>query len=148
GSGAALVLASDLVVAGGNATLAVPNPRLGLVAGAVAPLLAYRLGAGPAARLLLASPTVDASEAHRLGLFHELAEDHLLWARASELGRQCAAGAPEAVALTKRLLLETAGEGLATQLASGAIATAASRTTEAADEGIEAFLAKRDPTWQ
>jgi methylglutaconyl-CoA hydratase len=63
------------------------------------------------------------------------------------VGRQCAAGAPEAVQLTKRMLLETVGEQLATQLTSGAIAAATSRTTEAAQEGLQAFVEKRAPVW-
>src|SRR5688500_828395 len=51
--GAGLVLASDIVVATATAQFGLPDPRHGLVAGVVAPLLAFRVGGGPAARLLL-----------------------------------------------------------------------------------------------
>ncbi len=147
GSGAGLALACDITIASPNAGLGIPDPRRGLVSGVVAPLLAYRLGAGPAGRLLLTAETVDADEAHRLGVYHEIVKKDLLWARAAEIGKQCSTGAAEAISLTKRLLLETAGERLATQLTSGAIATASSRTTEAAQEGLVAFLEKREPSW-
>ena len=50
--GAGLVLASDIVVAGEAAQFGLPDPRRGVVAGVVGPLLAFRVGAGPAARLL------------------------------------------------------------------------------------------------
>lgn len=147
GIGAGLVLAADIAVAAPGAAFGMPDPRLGVVAGVEAPLLAFRLGAGPAARLLLSSELIDAAEAHRLGVYHEQSSEDLLWARSFEIGKSCACGAPESVQLTKRLLLETVGEQLATQLSSGAIATATARTTEAAQEGLQAFVEKREPEW-
>ncbi len=49
--------------------------------------------------------------------------------------------------MTKRLLNETIGEELFSQLAAGAAISAASRTTEAAAEGLAAFTEKREPKW-
>lgn len=145
--GAGLVLASDIVVAGNSATFGLPEPRRGLVAGIVAPLVSFRVGAGRAAYLLLTSTTIGAEEAFRYGLAHELVTDDKVWARAVEIANLCAAGAPEALQLSKRVLNETIGEHLGTQLANGAAASAAARTTEAAAEGLAAFLEKRPPVW-
>jgi methylglutaconyl-CoA hydratase len=147
-SGAGLVLASDIVVASEEGTFGLPDPRRGLVAGVVAPLVCHRLGAGHAARLLLTSSIVDAVEAQRLGIFHELVPANKVWARAVEMGGECAQGAPEALQLTKRLLNETLGEQLETQLTTGAVMQATAFTTEAAQEGIAAFLARRKPEWK
>ena len=97
---------------------------------------------------LLTSALYPADEAHRLGIYHELIDDTRLWARCVQLGEECAAGAPEAVQLTKRLLYETIGEQLSTQLNVGAAISATSRTTEAAQEGLTAFLEKRQPEWK
>jgi methylglutaconyl-CoA hydratase len=146
--GAGLVLASDIVVAGAAAQFGLPDPRRGVVAGVVGPLLAFRVGAGPAARLLLTSSLYPAAEAYRLGIYHEMCDDNLLWARAVAIGEECASGAPEAVQLTKRLLYETVGEQLATQLSVGAAVSATSQTTEAAREGLAAFVEKRQPEWK
>jgi methylglutaconyl-CoA hydratase len=146
--GAGLVLASDIVIAGETAQFGLPDPRRGIVAGVVGPLLAFRVGAGPAARLLLTSSLYPAGEAFRLGIYHELAEHDQLWARAVAIGEECAAGAPEAVQLTKRLLNETVGEQLSTQLNVGAAISATSHTTEAAREGMAAFVEKRAPEWK
>jgi enoyl-CoA hydratase/carnithine racemase len=145
--GAGLVLASDIVVACPEARFGMPEPRRGVVAGLVAPLLAFRLGAGPAARLLLTSILVDAPEAFRIGVYHEMIDADRVWARAVDLAGECAAGAPEALQLTKRLLTETLGEQLKTQLAAGAVTSATARTTQAAAEGVAAFLEKREPNW-
>jgi enoyl-CoA hydratase/carnithine racemase len=146
--GAGLVLASDIVVAGDSAQFGLPDPRRGVVAGVVGPLLAFRVGAGAAARLLLTSSLYPAAEAFRLGIYHEMIDDNRLWARAVAIGEECAAGAPEAVQLTKRLLYETVGEQLATQLSVGAAISATSQTTEAAQEGLAAFVEKRPPAWK
>jgi enoyl-CoA hydratase/carnithine racemase len=146
--GAGLVLASDIVVAGETAQFGLPDARRGVVAGVVGPLLAFRVGAGPAARLLLTASLYPASEAYRLGIYHEMIDHDRLWARAVAIGEECAAAAPEAVQLTKRLLYETVGEQLATQLSVGAALSATSQTTEAAREGLAAFVQKRPPEWK
>ena len=147
-SGAGLVLASDIVVASHEGTFGLPDPRRGLVAGVVTPLICHRLGTGHAARLLLSSSIIASAEAERLGIFHELVEPDKVWARAVELARECAEGAPEAIQLTKRLLNETSGEQLDTQMSAGAAMQATAFTTEAAQEGIAAFLAQRKPLWK
>lgn len=146
--GAGLVLACDIAVACANAQFGLPDARRGVVAGVVGPLLAYRVGAGATARLMLMSAMFPAAEAYRLGIYHEMIDENRLWARCVEVGGECAAGAPEAVQLSKRLLFETVGEQLATQLSVGAAVSATSRTTEAAQEGIAAFVEKRPPVWK
>jgi enoyl-CoA hydratase/carnithine racemase len=147
GAGAGLVLASDIVLATPEAEFGFPEPLRGLAAGLAAPLLVFRVGAGQAAHLLLTARSVPAEEALRRGIYHDMVPQDLAWARAHELAGQCARGAPEALALTKRMLNETIGESLSTMLAAGAAVSATARTTEAAAEGIAAFVEKRDPEW-
>jgi len=145
--GAGLVLAADIVIASRDASFGLPEPRRGLVAGIVAPLLTFRVGCGQAAYLMLTSSAIDAERGHRMGLFHELVEPEQVWARAAQLAEECAAGAPESLQLTKRMLNETIGEHLGTLLSAGAAASATARTTEAAATGLAAFLEKREPKW-
>ncbi len=103
--GAGLMLACDIVVATAEAKFGLLEPKRGLVAGIITPLLAFRIGAGQSAYLLLTAQTIDATEARRLGLFHEIVgQEHQLWPRAQELAGYCAACAPEALLLTKRML--------------------------------------------
>ena len=146
--GAGLVLASDIVVASPSAQFGLPEPRRGIIAGVVAPLLAFRAGGGTAARLLLSASLYPAEEIHRLGIYHELCDEPKLWARCAQIAEECAASAPEALQLTKRLLYETIGEQLSPQLTVGAAMSATSRTTEAAQEGLTAFIEKRKPEWK
>jgi enoyl-CoA hydratase/carnithine racemase len=146
--GAGLVLASDIVVATPTAQFGLPDARRGLVPGVVGPLLAFRVGGSTAARLMLTSSLYAADETHRLGIYHEMIDEPRLWARCVQIADECAAGAPEAVQLSKRLLYETIGEQLATQLSVGAAISATARTTEAAQEGLTAFVEKRKPEWK
>jgi enoyl-CoA hydratase/carnithine racemase len=145
GNGVALMLATDLVIAGRGARLALPEARRGLVAGLTMPLLAFRVGAGLAARLTLGTEELDAATCLQWGLFHELVDDQLVWARAHERASELAAGAGPAHQLAKQLLNETIGESLFAQLSIGAANMAAARTTDAAKEGVRAFLEKRSP---
>lgn len=147
GGGAGLLLAADIVIAGQSATFGVPAPYRGMVAGMVAPLLAFRIGHGQAAHLLLTAKTIDATEAFRMHLFHEVVADDLIWARGNELATELSKMAQEAIAMTKRIINETIGERLTTLLATGAAADATAKTTEAASEGVQAFVEKREPTW-
>ena len=141
------MLASDIVIGTPEAKFGLPEPRRGIVAGLVSPLLVFRIGASHAANLLLTARTIEPVEAQRMGLFHEIVPGELVWARAQELAGEVAKCAPEAIQLTKRMLNETIGEHLGTLLSAGAAASATARTTEAAREGLAAFLEKREPKW-
>ena len=145
--GAGLMLACDIVIGTPEATFGLPDPKRGLVAGMVSPLLVFRIGGGHSANLLLTTRTIDSDEAVRIGLYHEMVSNDKVWARAVEVAAQCAESAPEALQLTRKMLNETIGEHLMTLLSAGAAISATARTTVAASEGVTAFLEKRDPDW-
>jgi enoyl-CoA hydratase/carnithine racemase len=145
--GAGLVLACDIVVAAETATFGLPEPLRGIVAGLVSPMLAFRIGGGQAARLLLTAQAIAAAEAHRIGLFHEVVDADKLWPRATELAAQCGKCSPSALLQAKRMLNETIGEAMLVQLNAGAAVSATARTTDDAREGLAAFLEKREPDW-
>ncbi|MFO0904999.1 MAG: enoyl-CoA hydratase/isomerase family protein [Pirellulales bacterium] len=147
GAGAALLLACDVVVAASDATFGLPEARRGLVAGLAAPLLAFRVGGGWSANLLMTGEVLSAEKAQRIGVFHEVVTSNVVWARAQQMCEMISESAPEALQMTRRLVNETIGEALFTALSSGAAATATARTTEAAAEGLTAFHDKRLPQW-
>jgi len=146
--GAGLLLASDLVIATESAKFGLPEPKRGIVAGIVSPLLAFRVGGGMATHLLLRANTIEAQQALSLGIYHELIADDLIWAKAHEMAQEIAQSAPEAIQLTKRMIYENIGEQMLTQLSAGAAVSATARTTEAAAEGLAAFFEKRTPKWK
>jgi enoyl-CoA hydratase/carnithine racemase len=145
GSGLALLLAGDYVIAGESTRLWMPESLRGLSAGLTTPLLAFRGGAGNANRFLYQTNPLPAGRAADLGLIHEVVADNLVWARALQLATDLARGSAQSQMFAKQLLNETIGENLLTQLAIGAAQVATARTTEAAREGVQAFLDKREP---
>jgi len=147
GSGAALVLASDIVVAVERASLRMPEVRRGLFSGIAATLLPHRISTGHTARIMLTAASVSSQEAFQLGLFQQIVDSDLLWARAQEIATEIATGSQQSQILIKQMLNQTLCEELFTQLRIGAANTATARTTDAAQEGINAFLEKREPEW-
>ena len=147
GSGVGLMLAADFIIASQEASVRLPESRLGLSAGVSTPLLSFRVGASAASRMLLSASPVNAEQALQTGLFHELVPPDFVWGRSFEVANQCAAGARESHQMIKQMINETIGESLLTQLSIGAANMAAARTTDAAREGVSAFLEKREPDW-
>lgn len=147
GSGLSLLLAGDYVIAGESTRLWLPESLRGLSAGLTTPLLVFRAGAGHANRFLYQTEPTPAAKAVELGLIQELLADNLVWARAQQLASELARGSSQSQLLGKQLLNETVGENLLTQLAIGAAQVATARTTEAAREGVQAFLDKREPNF-
>jgi enoyl-CoA hydratase/carnithine racemase len=95
--------------------------------------------------LLLGDDWLDSQEAHRLGLVHHLVEPNQVWVRAQQWGEKIQTCAPQSQLLTKRMLNEVVGENVLSWLTSGAAMTASACTTDAAAEGLRAFIDKRGP---
>jgi methylglutaconyl-CoA hydratase len=142
------MLASDIVIAAEEAKFGLPEPRRGIVAGMVSPLLvSHRRFARSQPAAHGTNDRSGRSAPHRLvPRTHESSD--VVWARAQEFAGEIAQCAPESLQLTRRMLNETIGEHLGTLLSAGAAASATARTTEAAREGLAAFLEKREPVWQ
>ena len=147
GAGLGLALASDMVICSDRSTFAVPAVRRGLVGGAMAPLLVFRVGGAAAASLMFTGQPIDAAEAYRIGIVRSIVPSEQIWVRASGWAQQIAEAPAEAIRMTKRLLNETIGEALVTQLSVGAAMGATSCTTDAAAEGLAAAAENRPPRW-
>ena len=147
GTGLAVALACDFAISSPNARFGLPEIHRGLTSGLALPLMNFRLGAAATAELAMRGQMIDAEEAHRIGLIREIVDHDQLWAKSMEITRQIALGSPAAIALTKRVLNETVGESMISQISAAAAALATMRTTESAAEGIQAFFEKRPPIW-
>lgn len=145
--GVGLVLACDMVLASQEAFFALPEPKRGITAAIVAPLLIYRAGTGPAAYLLLSGEAIRAEEAQRWNMCHVVVPGDLLQRRREELAESILAAAPSALKRTKEHIINTAGTELLRQLDDAVTISAEARETEDAREGLAAFLEKRDPDW-
>jgi methylglutaconyl-CoA hydratase len=145
--GVGLVLACDLVLASESATFALPEPKRGITAAIVTPLLVHRVGVSAASWLLLSGEGMDSARAREMGLCHEIVAAADLGAARDRLIASVLSGAPGALAISKQQLLSCNAEVLK-QLSSAVIVSAQARETPEAREGLAAFLEKRPPAWQ
>ncbi|TWU45260.1 putative enoyl-CoA hydratase echA8 [Novipirellula aureliae] len=147
GAGLGLALAADLMIVSTSASLSAEAVRRGLVGGATAALLSFRAGAATAAKMLLTGESIDADEAYRRGLCEKPVSSDQIWVAASDLATRLGHAPREAVQATKRVLNETIGETLLIQIAAGIADSATACSTDAAKEGVAAFLEKRPPNF-
>lgn len=145
--GMGLAMACDLVLASEAAMFGLPEPKRGITAAVVAPLVCFRGGLSTASYLLLSGKNLNAEESLKRGLCHQVVKADALSSAEDDHCRSILTGAPAALAATKAHLLSTAGRDLITQLDAGMKVSAEARETPDAREGLSAFLEKRDPAW-
>jgi len=148
GGGLEVALAGTLIFAAPDAMLGQPETRLGVFAPAASCLLPYRVSHAVAEDLLLSGRSVAGTQALHLGLVEYVADDpeaaalayfdaHLAPKSAAAL--RCALRASRAtrVAEIRRRLAEVERLYLDTLM-----------QTHDANEGLAAFLARRQPQWE
>jgi enoyl-CoA hydratase len=146
GGGFEIALAADMIVAGTDATFAVPEVKLGLVPGGGATQRLPRLvGKNRAKELLTTGNPIDADEARMLGLANRVVPTEEVDEAAQELAAEIDTNAPLAVKEAKRLVNEGTEAALDTGLSYEQEVTFTLYQTADAAEGIDAFAEKRDP---
>jgi 2-(1,2-epoxy-1,2-dihydrophenyl)acetyl-CoA isomerase len=144
GAGASLAMACDIRIASELASFALAFGRVGLIPDSGATWFLPRLvGATRAAELALLNDPVSAADAVRLGLVGRVVPADDLANDARAIAARLAAGAPRAIALTKRALNAAWDHDLDAALEYEAhLQDLAGRTRDHA-EGMDAFLQKR-----
>ena len=148
GGGCELALACTLRLAADTAKLGQPEVKLGLIPGYGGTQRLPRLvGPSAALKLLLTGEIIPAAEALRIGLVDEVVPAAELLTRAKALATQIAQQAPLAVAAC----LEAVHSGLALHLDEGLSLEASIfgrlSGTDDKQEGVQAFLEKRKPSF-
>ena len=146
GAGASLAFACDLRIAATDARFVLAFGRIGLVPDSGATWTLPRLvGQARAAAIALVGDAVDAEEALRIGLVHRVVPGEELVAEAQALADRIAAGAPLAMARTKRLLADAWSGDLEAALEAEAVTQGALGATADHAEGLAAFRERRPP---
>jgi isohexenylglutaconyl-CoA hydratase len=147
GGGVGLIAVADWVIAGKAAQIGTPEVTVGIVPAQITPFVVQRIGTAHARRLTAFGLRLGAEEALRIGLVHEIAENHgELMDKGAAAINQCLRCAPGAVAETKKLVRASAREQLGSVLDDASRMFAAALAGDA-KEGIRAFLEKRKPAW-
>lgn len=146
-AGCQLVAACDLAVASEDAWFATPGIKIGLFCSTPMVPLTRVIGRRRALHMLLTGQPVDARTALDWGLVNEVVPAAELDTAVTALVSQILCYSPRVVGLGKRMFYDQidVGERAAYELAK--VVMAANAANPDAQEGIGAFLEKRDPRW-
>ena len=142
--GVGLVAACDVVVAGSSATFGISEVRLGLVPAVISAVVLPRMLPHVVHRLMLTGEVFDAAAAAAGGLVDLAVADDEVDATVAAQAGALAAGAPRALAETKRLLRAGGLRGSFDELLE---LSAGFFASEEGQEGIAAFREKRPARW-
>jgi enoyl-CoA hydratase len=146
GGGLELAIVGDVRITSDEAKFALPEASIATCPGWSGTQRMVRLvGASHAKYLALSGQKLNADDALRTGLVHEVVKSVNLLSRAQELAQEMADKAPVSMQLTKQLINASAGEDAAATLE--AMAGALAATTQDAAEGINSFREKRKPQY-
>lgn len=147
--GCGLAAVCDLSLVADDAMLGFTETRIGFVPAIVAVVVVRKLGEAAARDLLLRGRLLDAAEAAGLGLVTRAVPADRLDAETDALCTEIATEtSASALALTKRLLADVQGMGLAEGFSYAARLNALARATDDCRAGVAAFLDKTDPPWK
>ncbi|WP_329407838.1 enoyl-CoA hydratase-related protein [Nocardia vinacea] len=146
-AGCQLVATCDLAVAATTAVFGTPGVRIGLFCSTPMVAVSRAIGRKRALQMLMTGTPVDAATAAEWGLINEAVEPEVVFERALELAQLVANASPLTLEIGKQAFYHQidlpqaqAYESMREVMASNAISCDA-------QEGMNAFLEKRSPTW-
>ncbi len=148
GGGFEMALASDLIIAAEHARFGLPEPRVGLIAGAGGVhRLPQQIPLKQAMSMLLTGRQITAQEGYRMGFVNEVVPAAELMAAAERWANEILECSPLCVRLTKEAALT--GLGLPIEEAMQKDRPLLERLLASEDfvEGPKAFAEKRKPHW-
>ena len=148
GGGMGFTCSSDVAIAVDGALFGLPEARLGLIASQVLPLVVERIGLTKARMLAATGARFQAAEAIALGLVHYLVADaDAMEVKIAEVLEQVRGCAAEGVAGNKYIMRLGLTQPREDVIEAAARQFANAMRTDAAKEGVDAFLNKRKPAW-
>ncbi len=146
-AGCQLVAMCDLAVASSDARFAVSGINVGLFCSTPGVALARNVGRKEAFEMLVTGDFIDAATAQERGLVNRVVPADQLDAEVARLAASIVAKPRVAIAMGKELFYRQIETGIdaAYQLAGQTMAC--NMIDDVAQEGVQAFMEKRKPTW-
>ncbi len=146
GGGCELAMACDIRIASDKARLGQPEVNLGILPGGGGTQRLPRLvGLGNAFKLLYTGDLIPAAEALRMGLVDEVVPHEAVRERAQELASKIAQKSPVALQLIKEAVRASVRAPLDEGIRLETTLFGLAFSSEDKEEGIKAFLEKRQP---
>jgi enoyl-CoA hydratase/carnithine racemase len=147
-AGCQLVASCDLAVASQAAKFATPGVNIGLFCSTPMVALSRNVSRKHAMRMLLTGDLISADEAVRIGLVNEVVPAGQERAAAIKLAEKIAAKSTAIVKIGKEAFYRQAEMSLGDAYDYASQVMAENMLARDAEEGISAFIEKRDPKWQ
>jgi enoyl-CoA hydratase len=149
GGGCELALSCDIRLASDKARFGQPEINLGIIPGGGGTQRLTRLvGEGKAMQMILSGEMINAQEAHRIGLVNEVYPAADLETKTMEMANKIAEKSPVALAYAKAAVKNAARMGLREGLEAEIDLFALCFASEDKEEGVRAFLEKRQPDFK
>jgi enoyl-CoA hydratase/carnithine racemase len=147
-AGCQLVATCDLAVASTAAKFATPGVDIGLFCSTPMVALSRNVVRKHAMEMLLTGEMVGADDAARIGLINRVVPRGEERKAAIALAKQIASKSPYVLKIGKQAFYRQAEMGLATAYAYASEVMTENMMARDAEEGICAFIEKRQPTWE
>ncbi len=147
-AGCQLVASCDLAVASDEARFATPGVNIGLFCSTPMVALSRNLSRKHAMEMLLLGEMIDAARAAEFGLVNRVVPTDELDAAVADLARKIASKSTLTVSIGKEAFYEQLEKGLADAYDYASEVMVTNMLARDAEEGIGAFIEKRDPTWE
>mgnify|MGYP005858124607 CR=1 FL=1 len=145
GAGTNIALACDIVVASEQASFIQAFSKIGLIPDSAGTFFLLRLvGFQRASALAMLGDKVDAVEAERMGMIYKYFSEETYHEEVVKLAEKLAKMPTKALAYTKKALNKSFNNSLEEQLALESEYQIASASTEDYQEGVSAFMEKRE----
>jgi methylglutaconyl-CoA hydratase len=148
GGGTGLTAACDIAVASTKAVFATSEVKFGIIPAAISPYVVRAIGARQSYRYFQSAERIDAVRACELGLVHEVVEPEQLDAKVQEIVDALIQGGPLSQAAAKDLIRAVDNKPINDAVVEDTAQRIAQlRATPEAQDGLSAFLDKRQPAW-
>ncbi len=148
GGAVGLVSCCDMAVASERASFCLSEVKIGLIPATISPYVIRAMGERAARRYFTTAERFSASEALRLGLVSEMTAEDQLDDAVEQLVEALLQNGPLAVRAAKQLVADVAGREISPELVEDTCeGIARIRVSEEGQEGLGAFLNKRQPAW-
>ena len=147
GGGTGFVAVCDLAVAAKSATFSFSEVKIGVVPACIGPYVVKKIGEGRSRELFITGERMTAERALQVGLVNRMVEDDQLDAAVDQYVQSLISSGPEAVAMAKKLVAEVPQMTPDQFRPFTAEMIARLRVSDEGQEGMDAFLNKRKPSW-
>ena len=147
GGGAGLLSVCDIVIAAENARIAFSEVRLGIAPAVISPYVLRKIGESNARVLFVTGERFSAARGREIGLVHTVVPLAELDAAVEKTLGDLLKGGPQALRACKSLALRVSHMDAGTARLYTAETIAALRVSAEGQEGLQAFLEKRNANW-